>query len=1601
LHDLLDTHQEEDAKHDCQEDSGGIANSGRRVGTGSNTFAFVATSNYKSGSNTLPIGRALGNRFLVLAHAPLLPDILVDLAVQFGLNKLKLPNSQNPGIESALNESVSAVCKPNRTFPDLVPDVISIRSLLFFSQFLALRHEAAGLIGQEALQGGRLSSAQVAAFAAHLQPVKMDLCRRVWNALRSSFQIESDFPLPTVKDLILDSFGACRTRRPLLFLYDSPLQIQDTVRIVYTTYKEVVEDLIKQSPEQKAELQKLHGKEAPLYLCPSVHSLVPGIYDRHPVKTRAEQISGNSGESLHTMLQIKRKVEKGGLIFILNPEPVIEGIHALLNDCAEDHSTVQLRGAYENVNVGPTSQIVLMVEKRACLSLHRALLSRVAVMNTGFLEWGDSSSRSCVRKHIGRHMLLYQHYAERPSVLTDLWLAREAELLDDMESPLDEFLTSLLPKDDDLITKSDPIGRLAMIGISGRLPLALQRKPIFFVEVIKHSTPASFLSAVNSVLDILETESEIERRTLLLDFTSASSVGTVEILALLGFSGLNFKSAVCSVDLGQRLWRLAARQDRRVCIVVDVSNAPGCTPGHFRAWKEKSGEPKAPRISRLISYREIREMSRSYPDWPRLSEIAKNPSLAWERSVNLVLDEVESDAIDGDDEGQLRRQELASVRGEERRELVALALKYFVPERICSRLLCPDVRVDFGDILPHAQIQNTRVDHFAELLTRVLDKGGVSFSLRMSFIEFCRQTATRVAAMMRARLHPDVILSPTPELRSFLKSILAPRTFSWQQSQQSPVQLRASCIPDEFPFLSDVLGVLRGKQHAVGPLVWNSVDSAQIQKTLKEAFPTLKDLDPCLYPKLSRSLIENLRVRVGDPRNMSTAAGLYASDLLCAVSDGSFHDMLNNFIMYEHWILVSTHMKLRLSDVAEPPADKHSFLPHICKVVLESLRHADTHLDGLYINDSDMFRRYAKRVQDAITRSEILGQTLPDVAKSRQVLKIWFLLHSQSTSKKSSNRNILLDLEVANSVMDGKKAECLFPEHLDSRHMISIFSVLDECDSLGRLPDRTIAVACTKLGLVGRGFAMLASCACRRDKSTVIQYILLYLENAFKEHGQFGTPANSQETILAAEALKELSSRNADFAEQVLEFLSTDHSIKGQAWYAMRLAAASICVPYIVDRIELIVTSGSQAQQASKNGKPNTRKAISDFFQVENYGGIAIRNFLVRCLVSRLDERGLSSCGICLRTVGHWIQPFLSKVTEGEMEGLLAIPRLDENLNGNVDDDWPNALQLALQLDCAFKDHGFRDKLKSALSGTSDLAFCRLPTAIWCSLLSSLADKGCFLATKEYRNEVNLGKYFFPGAPEGPIEWLRRVGVDIKVRSINRCSCGSLYVMENCGKPWVVGVCPSCKGPIGGTDHKYVNGNTFVGAVEQDGNLEIRDFVDRGETDVVRGIDINWFEPGNGKKERGLEPLEYRILCLLLLIPLAVFSPQRKDRCQQLRRHWEAFKQVSEMSSDTEAQHLLLGILVRSAQKTELVEALVMARCDFGNVAARMATETSFGKALRTALNGDQPHKIVAEVQARIKDHDESTRYFKCLCLMGTFVTCEVPVPSVLPNSNL
>ena len=148
-------------------------------------------------------------------------------------------------------------------------------------------------------------------------------------------------------------------------------------------------------------------------------------------------------------------------------------------------------------------------------------------------------------------------------------------------------------------------------------------------------------------------------------------------------------------------------------------------------------------------------------------------------------------------------------------------------------------------------------------------------------------------------------------------------------------------------------------------------------------------------------------------------------------------------------------------------------------------------------------------------------------------------------------------------------------------------------DALEQLPNKTIALAVTNLGLKGRGFALLASCACRRGSGSVAaSFILTYLEIAYEPPGESALPANSEATILAAEALNQIRTRVPGFVEDVLTFLSDVAPVhkreEDSAWCAMRLAAASICVPNIVfQRIHLIMATEARTPATEENEKGN------------------------------------------------------------------------------------------------------------------------------------------------------------------------------------------------------------------------------------------------------------------------------------------------------------------------------------------------------------------------------------------------------------------------------
>nr|XP_023658495.1 E3 ubiquitin-protein ligase rnf213-alpha-like [Paramormyrops kingsleyae] len=52
-----------------------------------------------------------------------------------------------------------------------------------------------------------------------------------------------------------------------------------------------------------------------------------------------------------------------------------------------------------------------------------------------------------------------------------------------------------------------------------------------------------------------------------------------------------------------------------------------------------------------------------------------------------------------------------------------------------------------------------------------------------------------------------------------------------------------------------------------------------------------------------------------------------------------------------------------------------------------------------------------------------------------------------------------------------------------------------------------------------------------------------------------------------------------------------------------------------------------------------------------------------------------------------------------------------------------------------------------------------------------------------------------------------------------KCSCGEIFLIENCGRPYVVARCPRCESPVGGLYHKAEKGFTEVTEQDEKGHI--------------------------------------------------------------------------------------------------------------------------------------------------------------------------------------
>jgi hypothetical protein len=209
------------------------------------------------------------------------------------------------------------------------------------------------------------------------------------------------------------------------------------------------------------------------------------------------------------------------------------------------------------------------------------------------------------------------------------------------------------------------------------------------------------------------------------------------------------------------------------------------------------------------------------------------------------------------------------------------------------------------------------------------------------------------------------------------------------------------------------------------------------------------------------------------------------------------------------------------------------------------------------------------------------------------------------------------------------------------------------------------------LGIDRRGDAFLVACSREgRELKDVLEFLSIVFDptSGFSRAPAAGYDvlvATSDATRLAALALRDLGA--AGRIPPVFPATRKGVGDGDAAWLAFRLAVASFVVPDFVSR-------------TPPNGGLDTVAHLRLLSFFKKYAGATpIRNFLMRCLVSKVDEQGLSALSDQLPPlVGTWVAPYLRQQIDSGMRALLAVPHFQERVDEGSSDQGPEALASAL-----------------------------------------------------------------------------------------------------------------------------------------------------------------------------------------------------------------------------------------------------------------------------------------------------------------------------------
>ena len=968
------------------------------------------------------------------------------------------------------------------------------------------------------------------------------------------------------------------------------------------------------------------------------------------------------------------------------------------------------------------------------------------------------------------------------------------------------------------------------------------------------------------------------------------------------------------------------------------------------------------KLSEHVSIVEVRELSRSYPNWPSLHQLVQEPGLLWERTVAAVDEQITVTLGSGDHELQLDPAF--------RKEIADMALRYCIPESQLSTALCPSPNIDLGEEkLSFEQLQLARASRFKAVLKSVMapDQRPNFSSLRLGLIESCRQLSNTAAASLLRRLPPSVIALSSFDQLLFARRLLASRTFFWQNqnaiatrgaledhaiyaqvsSSASGDQARTrACNP--FPFLRDLLDVITVKLHKDIRIL---ASQETLGAELVNSFPTLRNglQLRAIGPKLASALVNDLVRRFGPELTGKHAET--AKQWLVRSSGGTLKNLLHVFLKSEAWLANATFIypaHAQVVDCCESLGEGYAALNAFALRAVHQCLEADI-IPAVW--RADVGPNFARAVQ----RSLAQGSADRTVAgRIRQILLLWAQVRCSSEGGGEECCGSAQALQIALGVLNGDRTAVteLLCSPLQPDRCLLLRCALDECDAIAELQISTMAAAVTGLG-ISEGSSFLASSAVRRGGGLqTLQHIYAFLLAELAEEVRDEVVALRVETAIAAAAIRE-AWRRQTLSPLTAVALATELRPRcGLAWEAMCLAVGALVLP----ADEFLDTVLAAARGSSVADVGAVRKHVNFFFDPDRAGRAAepLRHLFLRSLVLRLDETGLHILAAGLRrTVGDWAAPFLVEFAECPMAGLCALPGFDSLLGfGELATAWPDVLQhVVAGASAGGAAPAWRGAVVAAVRDNA-LDFCRLSAAVWCFLLR-LRAPASVLAVDAFCSESGLAAMYLPCSPDGPIEMMRRLLHQIGVTSVNRClHCGYIYGIGNCGQPMEARPCPECGQTIGGNNHRFAGGNQGI----PDGE------------DAVRGIADNWFFRGAAHAERELRPLEYRILSVLMLLPLAVFSPRAAVRRAQLRQHWDALRAVAGLGSDTEQQHFLLGLLARAMMQPgpSALTGLTLGHNPLQSTAERRVAEQAFAAALLQLLAGAAPSTLAAEVQTRI-----------------------------------